>query len=76
MGVCLMVNLKEMSITQLKEYLSSHRNDNEAFSEALGELMSRNRGTVRYPADLPLPDMERILREKLNQPQMDADGRR
>lgn len=62
-----MPNLKEMSIVQLKQYLSSHRDDDEAFSEALGELINRNRDTVRYPADLPLPEMERIIREKLNQ---------
>ena len=62
-----MANLKEMSIAQLKQYISSHRDNDEAFSEALGELINRNRDAVRYPADLPLPEMERIIREKLNQ---------
>jgi predicted CopG family antitoxin len=67
MGVYLMPNLKEMSVAELKEYLSTHRNNDEAFSEALGELVARNRGAVRYPANLPLEDMERIIQEKLNQ---------
>ncbi len=52
MGVCLILNLKEMTIVQLKQYLSSHRDNDEAFSEALGELINRNRDAVRYPADL------------------------
>lgn len=62
-----MTNLKEMSIAELKEYLSVHRDDDEAFSEALGELISRNFGAVRYPANLSLVEMERILTQKLNQ---------
>ncbi len=60
-----MGNLEKMSIAELKEYLKLHRNDDEAFSQALEELISRNQGAVRYPADLPLSDMERIIREKL-----------
>lgn len=62
-----MPNLKDMSIAELKQYLSSHRNNDEAFSAALAELMGRNREAVRYPGNLPLTEMERILREKLNQ---------
>lgn len=62
-----MSNLKDMSITELKEYLSSHRHNDEAFSAALAELMSRNRKAVRYPANLAPTEMERIIREKLNQ---------
>ncbi|WP_207714176.1 hypothetical protein [Scytonema sp. UIC 10036] len=54
-----------MSIAELKQYLSAHRDDDEAFSEALGELITRNRGAVRYPANLSLEDVGRIVREKL-----------
>lgn len=61
-----MPNLREMSDAELKQYLSAHRNDDVAFSEALGELMSRNRDTVRYPANLPLEEIERIIKEKLD----------
>jgi len=60
-----MANLKKMSVAELKEYLKVHRNDDEAFSQALEELISRNQGAIRYPANLPLSDMERIIREKL-----------
>ncbi|MBA3920796.1 MAG: hypothetical protein H0X31_03415 [Nostocaceae cyanobacterium] len=60
-----MANLKKMSVAELKEYLKVHRNDDEAFSQALEELISRNQGAIRYSANLPLSDMERIIREKL-----------
>ncbi len=39
-GVCLMPNLDEMTTLELKQYLSKHRNNDEAFSEALGELLN------------------------------------
>jgi len=42
-----MANLKKMSVTELKEYLKVHRNDDEAFSQALEELISRNQGAIR-----------------------------
>jgi hypothetical protein len=47
-----MSNFKEISVAEMKGILSSHRNDDETFSEALGELLSRNCGAVRYPANL------------------------
>ncbi|KYC40916.1 hypothetical protein WA1_25205 [Scytonema hofmannii PCC 7110] len=62
-----MPNFKEMSIAELKEYLSTHRHDDKAFSAALGELITRNRGALRYPANLPLEDVGKIIQEKLNQ---------
>ncbi|PSB02578.1 DUF6887 family protein [Merismopedia glauca] len=62
-----MFNLKEMSNAELKQYLATHRNDDDAFSEALQELMSRSRDRVRYPANLPLEEMEKLIAEKLNQ---------
>ncbi|MEC4815785.1 MAG: hypothetical protein SAK29_21295 [Scytonema sp. PMC 1069.18] len=61
-----MSNLKDMSVAELKKYLSSHRDNDEAFSAALAELMSRNRKAVRYPANLPLTEMEKIIKKKLN----------
>jgi hypothetical protein len=33
------VNYQQMTPAQLKQYLSDHRNDDEKFSLALGELM-------------------------------------
>ncbi len=65
------LNLAQMSNTELKEYLSEHRNDEEAFRAALEVLMSRRNPANRqpYPFDLANPEkeVEAILREKLDQ---------
>lgn len=37
----MMQNLSEMTTTQLKRYLSEHRNDEDAFRAALQILISR-----------------------------------
>ncbi|MFB2895471.1 hypothetical protein ACE1CI_21410 [Aerosakkonemataceae cyanobacterium BLCC-F50] len=64
-------NLAQMSNTELKLYLSEHRNDEEAFRAALEVLMSRRNPANRqpYPFDLANPEkeVEAILREKLDQ---------
>ncbi|MCL1475552.1 DUF6887 family protein [Argonema antarcticum] len=64
-------NLPQMSNTELKQYLSEHRNDEEAFRAALEVLMSRrNPANLQpYPFDLANPEseVEAILREKLHQ---------
>lgn len=65
-------NLKEMTITELKQYISENRNDEEVFHAALQELMSRrDPNAIRYPnpfdlAD-PIAEMEAIFKEKLEQ---------
>lgn len=53
---------KEMTPAQLKQYLSEHRNDDEKFSAALGELMSRKIWT-EVDADTPIPEQDAILQE-------------
>jgi len=58
-----MSNLKEMTDSELKQYLSEHRNNDEAFGEALSELLNRNSNTQCYPADMPLEEIERVIRE-------------
>ncbi len=68
----MMKNLSEMTTTQLKRYLSEHRNDEEAFGAALQVLLSRrdpNAPRQPYPFDLedPKSEVEAILREKLKQ---------
>ncbi len=68
----MMQNLSEMTTTQLKQYLSEHRNDEESFRAALQILISRRDPNVPrqpYPFDLddPKSEVEAILREKLNQ---------
>ncbi len=60
-----MPNLKEMTDSEIKQYLSEHRNNDEAFSKALSELLNRNSNTQRYPADMPLEEIERVIREHI-----------
>lgn len=59
-----MSNLKQMTDVELKQYLSAHRN-NDVFSEALSELLSRNPDAKSYPADMPPEEIDRIIREQL-----------
>lgn len=63
----MMTDLKQMTTKQLKQYLSEHRNDDDQFSNALSELLNRDPNPVIYPADLPLEEMERIIKEKIEQ---------
>ncbi len=68
----MMQNLSEMTTTQLKRYLSEHRNDEDAFRAALQILISRRDPNVPrqpYPFDLddPMSEVEAILKEKLKQ---------
>ncbi|MCT7990317.1 DUF6887 family protein [Laspinema olomoucense] len=65
-------NLHQMTHAELKQYLSQHRNEEEAFREALQVLISRrNSETVRYPYPFDVANPEReitaILKKKLNQ---------
>lgn len=67
----MMQNLNEMTTSELKQYISEHRNDEEAFRAALQVLINRrDRNAPRqpYPFDLDNPEaeVEAILREKLN----------
>jgi len=63
-------NLSQMTNTELKRYISEHRNDNEAFHAAMEVLMSRRNPANRqpYPFELANPEteVEAILREKLD----------
>lgn len=67
----MMPNLPEMTNTELKRYISEHRNDIEAFQAAMEVLMSRRNPANRqpYPFELANPEVEveAILRERLNQ---------
>ena len=66
----MMPNLFQMTNTELKQYISEHRNDNEAFQAAMEVLMSRRNPANRqpYPFELANPEIEveAILRKKLN----------
>jgi hypothetical protein len=72
-------NLQEMTTTELKQFLSEHRNDDEAFRAALAVLIDRrdpNAPYQPYPFDLadPKTEVEAILVQKLNQVQSTFDA--
>ena len=62
-----MTDLKQMTTAELKQYLSDHRRDDDKFNEALGELLNREPNPTIYPADMPPEEMERVIREKINE---------
>ena len=63
-------NFEQMTNAELKQYLSAHRNDEEAFRAALQVLIGRCDPNTRqpYPFKLANPEseVEALLREKLN----------
>lgn len=66
----MMQNLNQMTNTELKQYISKHRNEEEAFRAALQVLMSRCDSATQYPypfdLDNPEKEVEALLKEKLN----------
>lgn len=66
----MMQNLDKMTNIELKQYLSEHRNDEDAFRAGLQILMDRRDPSARqpYPFDLsdPESEVETLLKEKLN----------
>ncbi|KYC42234.1 hypothetical protein WA1_19840 [Scytonema hofmannii PCC 7110] len=60
-----MTDLTQMTVTELKQYLSENRSDDEKFSEALAELLKRDPNPVIYSKDMPLEEQERIFMEKI-----------
>ena len=69
MGVCLMSNFKEMTVTELKRFLAENRNNDQKFSEALGELLSRNPNRQKYPANQSFEEFGKIIQEKIKESQ-------
>lgn len=62
-----MADLKQMTTAQLKQYLSEYRRDDDKFSEVLSELLNRDPNPTIYPADMPIEEMERVIKEKIEQ---------
>jgi hypothetical protein len=54
------ISLQQMTASELKKYLSAHRNDTEKFSAVLGELMNRDIWT-EVSADRFLAEQEAII---------------
>jgi hypothetical protein len=74
----MMQNLSEMTNTELKQYISEHRNNPDSFEGAMAVVMSRrNPANLQpYPLDLANPEVEveAILRKKLNDSQHAIDN--
>jgi len=69
-------DLNQMTIAELKQYISKHRNSDDAFHEALQVLMSRrdpNAPWYPYPYDMADPEreVEAIFRERISQIERD-----
>ncbi|MBW4691251.1 MAG: hypothetical protein KME27_05735 [Lyngbya sp. HA4199-MV5] len=69
-------DLNQLTNAELKQDISVHRNNDEAFHEALQVLMSRrdpNAITYPYPYDMADPEreVEAILRERISQIERD-----
>lgn len=62
-------HLKELSKSQLKQYIADHRKEDELFSQALSELMSRESNPTIYPTNLSNSEIEKIFTEKIRQSQ-------
>lgn len=60
--------LSEMTNSELRRYLSEHRNDEEAFSQALEVLLNRKKDGFKYPSpySMPYEEVEAIFKAKLN----------
>ncbi len=60
--------LSKMSAQQLRQYLSAHRKDEDAFSEALEILISRKKDAVKYPpiSQSNYQELQEIFKSKLN----------
>ena len=60
--------LEQLSDAELRQYLSEHRNDEEAFSQALEVLMERKKYSFKYPppSEMNYEEVEAIFKAKLN----------
>jgi predicted CopG family antitoxin len=58
-----------MTNSELRQYLSEHRNEEAIFSEALEVLLSQKKEGFKYPAlqTISYTEVETIFKEKLNQ---------
>jgi hypothetical protein len=70
------LSLSEMTNAELKQYISEHRNDPEAFQSALEVLLSRRNPANLQPSPFSLTDphreVEAILRDRLHNAQPES----
>jgi hypothetical protein len=59
--------LEQLSDAELRSFMSEHRNDEEAFSQALQVLMERKKYSFKYPPpqEMSTDEIEAIFRAKL-----------
>ena len=60
--------LSDMNNIELRQYLSEHRHDEEAFSQALEILLDRKKNLFKYPppSEMNYQEVEDIFKAKLN----------
>ena len=58
-----------MNNTELRQYLSQNRNDEDKFSQALEILISRKKDQFKYPppSEMDKQEIEAIFKAKLKQ---------
>lgn len=61
-----MLDIKKITSAELKKSFADHQNSDDVFNEALSELLNRNSNTRGYPADMPLEEIEKVLRNRIN----------
>lgn len=62
-----MTDLKQLTLKELRQFISENRTDDGKFSAAVGELLSRGSEEDFYPANMPVEEVKRVLDEKLEQ---------
>ena len=62
-----MTNLKQLTIKELKQFISENRTDDDKCSAALGELLTRDPDGPLYPPNMSTEEMQRVFQEKFEQ---------
>ena len=62
-----MINLKQLTIKELKQFISENRTDDDKCSAALGELLTRDPNGSVYPPNMSTEEMRRVFQEKFEQ---------
>ena len=60
--------LSDMNNTELRQYLSQHRQDEQAFSQALEILLDRKKNLFKYPppSQMNYQEIEDIFKKEIN----------
>ncbi len=56
-----------MTNSELKQYLSANRTDDDKFSAALAELISRDPNPTIYPFEQSLEEVSSIIKQKIEE---------